>query len=820
MFFYIFFKKYFCCHHLHNISLNTILMHRQHNYPASVMFKERFLLLSNDAAVGIFNQDRKTVFVALSINGEFVKVYEGDSSSIHLTRFSPVSVYPLVQKLLNFRNQYAHRPYLSERFLKTSSPFNGSRTISWGRKTQLQTTKNYWKIYSNGDERSLIAICPHRKKLCYLSDAIFPPDTSMSHHQAQLSSEFRVTRHVTVVPLALAPASFQRDYFKGNFLSSECSSTLDADFITEIPTSIECGASDSSSACHFFQEIEHELTFLKSNNKYPTSVDFVVKVEKIDGEIFLSTQSALNSGDQSEDIAVESWIQPPREIRARNRNILASTQMDVALEEEDAEGCNMSVEDFGCNGGGPILTLNGDYFIFYHDHFFSSGGTGVNYVNDHSMIGISIHISLLDQTCQATENATIETHVQSCNENICGNSIENWWGSETSEDACKTLSRPNHSVRNSRYSASERFSSTDRRRSHLEGERRVEEDDSSLQIQKILRRYRQHAIHLLEYRQYLQVRRKHLGASSRTPECLKSIGGETEKTRIKHFSRDKAMRTVAGRQKHYQGQGQGYGGSYYVKNNELREVFPGDADIGNSSPSCFDRYSSDIDKSSKSRSNRNCNDINVSNAHDSVKLQTSDGTRFTAYPTSETALNMHKYVSANSSGSSWSSKNMMKDEYGLACTHSEFDFYEEIRHLNKQQEYKDIHRGAQNDTDEGLFCESDQGMFCRVRGVFPDRTQLDLCLKSKVAHSLYCRTISSTVYCMHFVLCFLLFSFFPFDFFICSNLFYSALYCTVLYCNVLYSTVLLCSVLFCTLLYSTVLPCSVLYCTVLYCTVL
>ena len=684
------------------------------------MFKERFLLLTNDSALGVFNQDRKTVYIALSNNGEFVKVYEGDSSFIHLTRFCPVSVYPLVQKLLNFRNQYAHRPYLSERFLKTSSPFNGSRTISWRQETQQQTTKNFWKVYSNGDERSLIAVCPHRKKMCYLSDAIFLPASPMSHHQAQLSSEFRVTRLVTVVPFAHAPTFFQRNYDKNSGLGSANFSMLGANIMTEIPTSIECGASDSSSACHFFQEIEHELAFLKSDKKYPTSADFAVKIEIIDGEIFLFTQCDLTTGEQSQDIIVESWIQPPRERRIINRNTLSSTQMDVAYVEEEGEGCNMSAADFGCNGGGPILTLNGDYFIFYHDQYTSSGGTDVSHENDHSMTGVSIHISLIEQTCQEMENAKFGTHAQSYNENVSENNSENWVGSETSKDNRKKTWCPNHNISNSSNSAQEILSTSGLRRSDLKSEVEINvgEDDSSLQIQNILRRYRQHAIHLLEYRQYLQVRKKHLDASSYTPHCLKSIGGDKMKTGINHFSRDRAIRAVAGRQEHRQGQGQGYGGSYYVKNLELHEVFCDNADSRISSASRSNRHSSDIDRNSNSLHNDNCSDSNPSNAHQCVKLQTSDGTRFTAYPNSEAALDMQKFLSAKSYG------NMITDEYGLACMHSELDFYEVMRDHADQHEYKKNIGGTYNN--------SDQGMFCRVRGVFPDRTQLDLCLKSKV----------------------------------------------------------------------------------------
>ena len=695
------------------------------------MFKERFLLLTNDSAVGVFNQDRKTVFIALSKNGEFVKVYEGDSSFIHLTRFCPVSVYPLVQKLLNFRNQYAHRPYLSERFVKTSSHFNGSRTISWSLETQKRTTKNFWKVYSNGDERSLIAVCPHKKKMCYLSDAIFLPASSMSHHQAQLSSEFRVTRLVTVVPFAHAPTFFQRDYDKNSGRSNKSLSMLGANIMTEIPTSIECGASDSSSACHFFQEIEHELTFLKSDKKYPTCADFAVKIEIIDGEIFLFTQCDLTTGEQSQDIIVESWIQPPREKRIINRNTLSSTQMDVAYVEEEEEGRNMSVADFGCNGGGPILTLNGDYFIFYHDQYTSSGGTDMSHENDHSMTGVSIHISLIEQTCQEMENAKFETHAQSYNENMSENSSENWLGSETSKDTWKKNWRPNHNISNSSNSAQERLSTNDHRRSDLKSEVEINvgEDDSSLQIQNILRRYRQHAIHLLEYRHYLQVRRKHLGASSYTPHCLKPIGGDREKTGINYFSRDRAISAVAGRQEHRQGhrqehrQGQGYGGSYYVKNLELHEVFCDNADSRIGSTSRSNGHPSDIDTNSYSFHNDNSSDSNPSNVHQCVKLQTSDGTRFTAYPNPEAALNTQKCVSAKSYG------DMIKDEYGLACIRSECDFYEEGKDHADQYEHKKIHRGTHNDPD--------QGMFCRVRGVFPDRTQLDLCLKSKVWYRVF-----------------------------------------------------------------------------------
>ena len=761
------------------------------------MFKERFLFLTNEATIGVFIVDSATVFVALSGNGEFVKVYRGDSSSIHLTRFCPVAAHLLVQKLLAFRNRYAHRPYFCDRFQKISAPFSGSRTISWSLQTKHQrTTKNCWTVYSDGNGRSLAAVCPFRRKLCYLSDAIFLPDTSIGHHRSQQASEFRVIRHVTVVPLAHAPAFFHGDYARETSLHNHDSSILSSCISTEIPMSIECGASDSSSACEFFHEIEHELTFLKSIRKYPTSIDFAVRVEKIDEEIFLSTSNYSHSQccgtpeTRTQDITVENWIQPQKIIgRIEMRTKISQQHSDekVSVEDEKLDEKSLCVEDFGCNGDGPVLTLKGDYFTFYqHQSILSDNNDTSDGDNNVSALGLSIHVSLLDQYCEEIDCMEFEINLHLDDKNINKNKNENKDRSknenmdeyenkthdkntlekkitEDNEEIFSELRSMPSYHRN--HSNVKRIFSGDHRCHKSDGNIRDREGSSS-QIQNVLRTYRQHAIRLLEYREYLQPRMKHLNASSNIPLCLRSIYDEKknsfskERMQIANLPGGSSVREILGEQEQEhrcthrprfghgqrrEGEGEGergYGGSYYIKDGDLHQIFCDDTDSLISSSSFSNGHDIHSSSSSSSRSSssssssskrfdvhRNTHTVNTNyDENNTVKLHTSFGAKFTAFPYSPIIS-----VSTDTSDTSYG--------WNSTYAHGRGDLGEgwgsdrSNRNAEDQIELERFSSRARSGfPQEGRLISE---MFDRVRGVFPDRSQVDLCLKTKVRDLLH-----------------------------------------------------------------------------------
>ena len=143
-------------------------------------YRERLLLFTNEAAVGIFNLEKSSIFIALSANGEFIKLFTGTSSTVHLTRFCPRKAHDFVKKLLSFRNKYAKQPYLCDRFHKSaSSVFVNSKTVHWERNLEhSHTNSSGWKFFQHSKDQNAFAICPYDKRLCYFSEAIYVQDAA------------------------------------------------------------------------------------------------------------------------------------------------------------------------------------------------------------------------------------------------------------------------------------------------------------------------------------------------------------------------------------------------------------------------------------------------------------------------------------------------------------------------------------------------------------------------------------------------------------------------------------------------------------------
>jgi Domain of unknown function (DUF4524) len=373
-------------------------------------YQERLLLFTNEAAVGIFNQEKSSISIALSANGEFIKLFTGKSSTVHLTRFCPSNAHDFVKKLLRFRNKYAKQPYLCDRFHKAvSSVFVNSKSLHWKRnKERSYTTSSGWKVYQHSDDQAAYAICPYNKRLCYVSEAIYIQDAAIGLHRTSTSiAEHLALTHLTVIPMQSAPLYFQRSEECSSESSSYSYELDDQECEVPVPMSIPSGASDSSTACKFFNEIEHEINILKSLPRYPTTLAFALKVEEINGEIFSCTDPGtfirnLNysdsqnfSSESASSLTVESWISKKKRRNIENGNGSKSYLSFSEVDLKDLEGLEHS--GFGCNADGPILQLKGDYFTF-----FSSGMHGSRSV---VVPPIVMHISLLDSLSSGrTEN--------------------------------------------------------------------------------------------------------------------------------------------------------------------------------------------------------------------------------------------------------------------------------------------------------------------------------------------------------------------------------------------------------------------------------
>ena len=449
---------------------------------SSMDFSCRHLFLTNEAALGIFNIEKgTTVFVALSSNGEFVKVFKGSSSSIHLTRFCPISSLPYVDSLLLFRNKFASRPYLCDRFHRAASGvFVNSRKLLWGM-TPIKPHINSdgWSVYRHEDGQAAYSICPYKKRFCYLSEATFVPESTGKYNRDGLSGEnLRFIQHVTVCPLSSAPA----------FL---CGNGLHEPISVPIPNSITCGATDSSAACDFFDTVEHELHILKSRSRYLSSVDFSVKAESIDGNIYICSYDVSSHQNTCrnfpEDIAVENWIPARNEVP--NIPIFQDSLLSTDVSYHDLNSRLLDGADFGCNSRGPILALKGDYFTFYGPGFSPSAG-------------ISMHASLLNSF-----------HVEEDTGGEYSPGMKNI--PEVKNNTGKNVPR------NTTFNKYDNIENVNNN-SYNNGTNIY----SDLDIISLLSVYRKNAVKLLEYREHLFDRQQALSSNLWLPDCLRPIREE------------------------------------------------------------------------------------------------------------------------------------------------------------------------------------------------------------------------------------------------------------------------------------------------------
>lgn len=237
--------------------------------------KERFLFLTNESTVGIFNtDDNNWIFILLSDNGEFVQTIKGETKSIHLTRYCPIEFFIHIRKLLKFRNRYASSPYLCQRFYnEVSEKFLGSKTQKFNQYRQNIIVKG-WNIFTNGYGNNIFAVCPYKKRLCSISQAVYIPNNTLEKNRSELEAESEnllSVKHLTVMPLSFAPLYFHSIDKKNNLnLSSthekkkdKIAVGIETAFHFQLPYSRICGASNSFKACQFFDEIESELSTLK-----------------------------------------------------------------------------------------------------------------------------------------------------------------------------------------------------------------------------------------------------------------------------------------------------------------------------------------------------------------------------------------------------------------------------------------------------------------------------------------------------------------------------------------------------------------------------
>ena len=634
-------------------------------------YQERLLLFTNEAAVGIFNQEKCSISIALSANGEFIKLFTGKSSTVHLTRFCPSNAHDFVRKLLSFRNKYAKQPYLCDRFHKAvSSVFVNSKTMHWKRdKERSYTTSSGWKVYQHSDDQAAYAICPYNKRFCYISEGIYVQDAAVGLHRTSTSiAQHLALTHLTVIPMQSAPLYFQRNEEQSTDSSETSSHSYELDdqeCEVPVPISIPIGASDSSSACKFFKEIEHEINILKSISRYPTTLAFALKVEEMDGEIFLCTDPGtfirnLNYSDsqnfllESESsLTVETWISKKKRKNINNDygdgddddNFLSSSDLDLK-DLKDLEGLEHS--GFGCNADGPVLQLKGDYFTF-----FNSGMHGSSSV---VLPPIVMHISLLDSLNSRrtrNDNDVIRSH---------DNIVSEFGRQNIGDDGDRNERKP------------------------------VSNISTPLHV------YRNTAVRLLAYREHLLDRERSLRMFRWEPSCLRVICH----TSLKNIPRN----LIRLDEKDVQGIDDG--------REEGREEGREKGRDGNR------RTTHLYSKPAKSNVSRVSECPSSSSVKDDIiplQLTTQSGTRFTAYPVSSlkgTGNNCFRGIGEKHDDIM---KGTGNHESYIPNSSSDYGYLDD--------EMDDI-RSKSGLTNRKYY---------KIRGVFTDRTQINLCLHTQVRQS-------------------------------------------------------------------------------------
>ena len=666
-------------------------------------YRERLLLFTNEAAVGIFNLGKSSIFIALSANGEFIKLFTGTSSTVHLTRFCPSNAHDFVKKLLSFRNKYAKQPYLCDRFHKSaSSVFIDSKTVHWERNLEHSyTSSSGWKFFQHSQDQNTFAICPYNKRLCSFSEAIYVQDAAIGAHRTSTSvPEYLALKHLTIIPFKLAPVFFQRNKSPSSSAGPYASNNQGYDI--SIPISIPTGASDSSTAYKFFNEIEHELNILKSILRYPTTLAFALKVEEIDGEIFICSDpglSILNSIPCQKDvflselITVETWISK----KLTNRN----EDKDENEEEEDLnEGllnCLEQPAGFGCNASGSILSLKGDYFTFF------SSGSGMYGPKSTSQHPIVMHISLLDSLNSGIKNYS--------DVRISCDNAESEITSQNMKDNVK-------------------------RKKDIMCESHI---GTPLQV------YRNAAIRLLAYREHLLDRERSLRMCCWVPYCLRVITTNYPRNILLSSKKSNDQNLPEKVNSNNDGPwikdsrelcGTEFDNRTYIEKDRTFNLNSDNDGLLKSN--CRGQNQRDNDEDNdRGRERGRGRTENKSTTHmhtvreifnsgmfddisssllteeeDIIPLQltTQSGTRFTAYPV----------VNSN--------RNIVENNEKFDSITENGEGYE-----NRTPDFSSSYGYSDDEVDRGKYSKNKiNRKYCKVRGVFSDRTQINICLNSQV----------------------------------------------------------------------------------------
>ena len=149
------------------------------------MYLKRFLLLSNNAVIGIVKKKSNDIptNIIMSPNGDYVLFMFGEEKSTYLTRFVPSKFYELTAMALSFRNRHVHLPYLCDHFHDSNQHYsvNRPKEESSANKSINQENANEavnWYGYKINDGSFKIYLCPYQRRLYVAIKVAYYPETN------------------------------------------------------------------------------------------------------------------------------------------------------------------------------------------------------------------------------------------------------------------------------------------------------------------------------------------------------------------------------------------------------------------------------------------------------------------------------------------------------------------------------------------------------------------------------------------------------------------------------------------------------------------
>ena len=283
---------------------------------------------------------------------------------------------------------------------------------------------------------------------------------------------------------------------------------------------------------------------------------------------------------------------------------------------------------------------------------------------------------------------------------------------------------------------------------------------SPLDASSVLRKYHSHALRLVTYRQYLRSRKGIVSVSFGVPLCLRPVHGASPALSRPpssppscRLSGAKNLQNtpgnvpgnVPGNEKNNAENNENYGkpvnetmgGSYSIKNGVLLEIT--DRNNNNDQNDRNRNSSSSSSSSSASSSQHYQNNHKNHNNHtdyytlNTVKLESASGVKYTAYPTQPgaTQASDSRYGPGSASELAYGSGSGPGSGYGMGSGVG-FGMGSGLGASTG------VGSGSRALSGQGSWSSVSEGMFCKVRGVFPDRSQVDLCLQTKVTFLCFC----------------------------------------------------------------------------------